>query len=34
MVEGSAVPFLVDWDHNGTKELLIGGSDGRIYLYI
>jgi len=32
MVEGSAVPFLVDWDHNGTKELLIGGSDGRICL--
>ena len=34
MVEGSAVPFLIDWDHNGTKELLIGSSDGCIYLYM
>jgi len=32
MVEGSAVPFLIDWNHNGKKELLIGSSDGRIYL--
>jgi len=32
MVEGSAIPFLIDWDHNGTKELLIGSSDGRIYI--
>ena len=32
MVEGSAVPFLVDWNQDGRKELLIGSSDGHIYL--
>ena len=32
MVEGSAVPFLIDWDDDGKKELLIGSSDGSIYL--
>jgi len=32
MVEGAAVPFLIDWDQDGRKELLLGSGDGRIYL--
>jgi hypothetical protein len=34
MVEGSAVPFLIDWNQDGRKELLLGSSDGHIYLTI
>ena len=32
-VEGAAVPFLIDWDQDGRKELLLGSSDGRVYLF-
>ena len=31
-VEGAAVPFLIDWNQDGKKELLLGCSDGHIYL--
>ena len=31
--EGSAVPFLVDWDNDGKKELLVGTAEGPIYLF-
>ena len=33
-VEGAAVPFLIDWDQDGRKELLLGSSDGRVYLLL
>lgn len=29
-----AVPFLVDWDNNHKKDLLVGGVDGNVYLYL
>ena len=32
MLEGFAVPFLIDWNQDGKKELLLGSGDGRIYL--
>ena len=32
MVEGAAVPFLIDWNQDGRKELLLGSGDGRISL--
>jgi hypothetical protein len=28
-----AVPFLADWDHDGAKDLLVGGANGKVYLY-
>jgi len=31
--EGSAAPFLVDWDNDGKNELLVGSLHGNIYLY-
>ena len=31
MMEGSSVPFLIDWNQDGKKELLLG-NDGKIYL--
>jgi hypothetical protein len=31
-VEGAAVPSLIDWNQDGRKELLLGSSDGRVYL--
>ena len=31
-VDGSAVPFLVDWDNDGKKELLVGSQQGDIHL--
>ena len=31
--EGSAVPFLVDWNNDGKKELLVGSAQGPIYLF-
>ena len=31
MLEGSSVPFLIDWKQDGKKELLIG-NDGKIFL--
>ena len=31
-VGSDAVPFLVDWDNDGVKEILVGCSDGSIYL--
>jgi len=34
MVEGTAVPFLIDWDQDGRKDLLLGSSDGRVYLFL
>lgn len=33
VVEGSAVPFLVDWNQDGKRELLVGCRDGFIYLF-
>jgi len=33
MVEGAAVPFLVDWNQDGRKELLLGSGDGRVSLF-
>jgi len=32
-VGGSAVPFLVDWDNDGRKDLLVGSIEGYIYLF-
>ena len=32
-VDGSAVPFLVDWDNDGRKDLLVGSIQGYIYLF-
>jgi hypothetical protein len=32
LVEGSAVPFLIDWNRDGSNELLVGSNDGHIYL--
>ena len=32
-VEGSAVPFLVDWNQDGKKDLLVGSLKGYIYLF-
>ena len=32
-VDGSAVPFLVDWDNDGRKDLLVGSQQGDIYLF-
>ena len=32
-VDGSAVPFLVDWDNDGRKDLLVGSIEGYIYLF-
>ena len=33
MLEGSSVPFLIDWNQDAKKELLLG-NDGKIYLAI
>ena len=33
MVDGSAVPFMVDWDQDGKKDLLAGSIEGYIYLF-
>lgn len=32
-VDGSAVPFLVDWDNDGRKDLLVGSQEGSVYLF-
>lgn len=32
-VDGSAVPFLVDWNQDGKKDLLAGSIQGYIYLF-
>ena len=32
-VEGDAGPFVADWDGNGSKDLLVGGGDGSVWLY-
>ncbi|MBW1823897.1 MAG: VCBS repeat-containing protein [Deltaproteobacteria bacterium] len=32
-VEGSAAPFLVDWNQDGKKDLLVGSLKGYIYLF-
>jgi hypothetical protein len=32
-VDGSAVPFLVDWDNDDRKDLLVGSIEGYIYLF-
>jgi len=29
-----AVPFVMDWDNDRRKDLLVGGADGNVYLYI
>ena len=31
--EGSATPFLVDWNNDGKKDLLTGSLQGHIYLF-
>ena len=31
--EDSAVPFLVDWNNDGKKELLVGSEQGYIHLF-
>ncbi|NOQ86906.1 MAG: hypothetical protein GQ554_08515 [Deltaproteobacteria bacterium] len=33
-VDGSAAPFLVDWDNDGRKDLLVGSIEGYIYLFM
>ncbi|MFH1844868.1 MAG: FG-GAP-like repeat-containing protein [bacterium] len=33
-VGGRACPTHVDWDHDGIRDLVVGGLDGRIYLFI
>lgn len=30
----AAKPFMVDWNNDGRKDLLLGSGDGRVYLYI
>jgi hypothetical protein len=32
MVEGSSVPFPMDWNNDGNLDLLTGSSDGKIYV--
>jgi WD40 repeat protein len=32
-VDGTAVPFLLDWDNDGRKDLLVGCQQGDIYLF-
>ena len=31
---GNAKPVLVDWDNDGKRDLLIGSSNGNVYLYV
>ena len=31
---GDAVPFIVDWNNDGKKDLLVGCADGKVYLYL
>ncbi|MBW2554733.1 MAG: VCBS repeat-containing protein, partial [Deltaproteobacteria bacterium] len=33
MVEGSSVPFPMDWNNDGNLDLLTGSSNGKIYVY-
>lgn len=33
-VSGRAVPFVIDWNNDGFKDLIVGASDGRVYLYM
>jgi hypothetical protein len=33
MVDGSAVPFSVDWNQNGKKDLILGSIEGFVYLF-
>ncbi len=32
-VDGSAVPFLIDWDNDGRQDLLVGSQEGSVYLF-
>ncbi|MBI4651524.1 hypothetical protein HY745_09635 [Candidatus Desantisbacteria bacterium] len=32
-VTGNASPFVVDWDDDEKKDLLVGSSDGKVYLF-
>lgn len=32
-VEGSAAPFLLDWNNDGKKDLLVGSEQGNVYLF-
>jgi hypothetical protein len=34
IVDGSAVPFPVDWNQDGKKDLLVGSIEGFVYLFI
>lgn len=31
---GHSVPFVMDWNSDGLPDLLVGGADGQIYLYL
>ncbi len=33
VVEGAAAPFLVDWNNDGRKDLLVGSREGSVYLF-
>ncbi|MBW2653060.1 MAG: hypothetical protein JRC57_08280, partial [Deltaproteobacteria bacterium] len=33
MLEGSSIPFLMDWNNDGNLDLLTGSSNGKIYVY-
>lgn len=33
IVDGSAVPFPVDWNQDGKKDLLVGSIEGSVYLF-
>ncbi|MFH1564211.1 MAG: VCBS repeat-containing protein [Nitrospirota bacterium] len=33
-VKNDARPVVIDWDNNGTKDLIVGNGDGEIYLFL
>jgi hypothetical protein len=32
-VDGAAAPFLVDWNNDGRKDLLVGSQQGDVFLF-
>ncbi|MBI5207607.1 MAG: hypothetical protein HY934_07430 [Candidatus Firestonebacteria bacterium] len=32
-VDGKAIPFVIDWDNDEKKDLLVGSADGKVYFY-